>query len=320
MKIFSLLLSFLFALSAVSVFSQPNPSAGDAGIVVNVTVTDIKGKSVAGLNKSAFTVSGGKSAAEITSFITDEPAEVLFLFDTSGGMSNLYRKTGGRHGFIYELLSRFMQSSHASNQYSLFAFRKTQEEILAPTSNQNSVLAAADTLDTLKLEGPASYIDACYFGIEKLRQSDRKKRVLVLLTQAENSRSKYTPKQLTGLLKENNVSVYIVGILEEFGLQESGFFAPNTMSEGFRRMLENTDYFTDLTKISGGRGFYPRSGTEMAEIFSRIGNELRHQYTLEVKLAKPAGNNKSQRIKVKVKTPPGIQSPVVRNREEFLID
>jgi VWFA-related protein len=317
MKKLWLLLSFLLFVSSGVVFSQQSPAAEDSEIVVNVTVTDVKGKAVTGLDKNAFTVSGGKTAAEIVSFNTDEPAEVLFLFDISGGMSNLYRKKGGSHNFVSELLSRFMQSSHASNRYSLFAFRKMQEEILAPTNDQRRVLAAADTLDAVKLEGSSSYIDALYFGIEKLRQSDRKKRVLVLLTQVKDAPSKYTSRQLTGLLKENNVSVYIVGSLRDFSLEEAGFFEPNNMSGDFRRMLENQDYLANLTKISGGSSFYPRSGAEMAEIFSRIGSELRHQYTLEIKLAKPSGNNKSNRIKVKVKTPPGVQSPAVRNREEF---
>ena len=71
------------------------------------------------------------------------------------------------------------------------------------------------------------------------------------------------------------------------------------------------------TKITGGESCFPRSAMETAEIFSRIASELRHQYTLEIKLAGTSKTNKSRPIKIKVKPPPGSPKVHVRSREEF---
>jgi hypothetical protein len=72
-----------------------------------------------------------------------------------------------------------------------------------------------------------------------------------------------------------------------------------------------------LTAITAGRSFFPQSAVEIADIFSRLGNYLRHQYTLGIKPSSASQKGKPRRIKVKVKTPPGVPNAKVRNREEI---
>jgi Ca-activated chloride channel family protein len=243
------------------------------------------------------------------------------LFDKSKRMSDLYRKTDpGKQSLISRFLSRFMQSGHPANSYSLFAFRKTQEQILAATGNQNDVLAALDALDALKLEGSTSYLDACYFGIEKLRQSTRKKRALILFTQGGSEQSAHTFKQLNALLRENNILLYVIAVFESTSLAESGFGGSPNMSENYKNQITKQDEFDKLVTVTGGRVFFPMSASEMAEIFSRLGSELQHQYTIGIKLANTSGAGKSRRIKIKIKPPAGSSNLKIRYREEFVTD
>ena len=321
MKNIFLLLSFLFCVTNTSVLSQPTSAAANPEIFINVSVMDARGRAVTGLDKTAFTVNEDKETAEISSFISDEPAEVLFLFDKSKRMSDLYRKADpGKQSLVSHFLSRFMQSGHPANSYSLFAFRKTQEQILATTGNQNNVLAALDALDALKMEGSTSYLDACYFGIEKLRQSTGKKRALILFTQGGSEQSAYTFKQVNALLRENNILLYVIAVFEPTSLAESGFGGPANMSENYKNQVTKQDEFNKLVTVTGGRVFFPMSASEMAEIFSRLGSELQNQYTIGIKLANTSGAGKSRRIKIKIKPPAGTSNLKIRYREEFVID
>lgn len=284
MKNLFFLLSSILVFSVLHTFSQQSSTtSANSEVIINVTVTDFRGKSVAGLDKNAFTISSGKEKAEITSFITGEPTEVLFLFEKSKETSNFYRKAGSSNqSILQQLLSRFMQSSDASNNYTMFAFRKTQEQILSSTNNQNNVLNAVNNLDGLQLDPPTSFIDACYFGIEKLSQSNSKKRALILFTTGEDRDSKHTTKELIKLLKENNITLYIVGIFGERGFISAN---PDTMSDTVKSQITRGDFFQKLAEISGGKAYYPLSVAEFAEIFSRMGNELRNQYMIGIKLA-----------------------------------
>ena len=85
------------------------------------------------------------------------------------------------------------------------------------------------------------------------------------------------------------------------------------------RMMSKFDEFAKLTAISGGKSFFPRSAAEMAEIFSRLGTELRFQYTLGVKISNASVKKQPHRLKVKVKPPRGAPNVFVRNREEFFV-
>jgi Ca-activated chloride channel family protein len=337
MKKTFLLCLALFAFSTIQVFPQQG-AAVNSEPTLNVSVMDVRAKPVAGLDKTAFTVTVDNQTAEIAAFFTEEPAEILFLLDKSKPMANFYRKSkGGDKSFMSELVRRFMQTSHPASRHGIFAFRETQEEVVPLTGDANRVLAAVDALDLLDMKGSASYVDACYSGIENLKQSGAKKRALVVLTRVGDSDSKYTSKQLIKSLRENNVMLYIIAVAESLSLAEMGTFIPDTNaprggttygtfipSDQSRAFMAKFDELDKLTKITGGKSFYPMSAAEMADIFSRIGEDLRQQYTLGIKLpgappssAASAKDRKPYRVKVKVKAPPRISNLIIRNREEI---
>lgn len=337
----SLLLCLAFlAFSPVKVLPRQASSAViNDELTLNVSITDYKARPVAGLDKNSFTVTVNNQPAEIAAFFAEEPADVLFLLDKSKEMAGFYRKPGGADkSFMSELVRLFMQSGHSANRHGIFAFRDTQEAVLPLTADQNQVLTAISALDSLDMEGPTSYVDACYFGLESLKQNRSKKRALVIFTRGGDNDSKYTSKQLMNALRENNVMLYVVAVAESPSPGEMGTFIANpiqpkggntlgtfTPSDQARALMAKFDEFEKLTKITGGKSYFPLSAAQMAEIFSRIGEDLRQQYTLGLKLtaAQPpesgAGgkDKKPYRIKLKVKAPPKISNLTIRNREEI---
>ncbi len=86
-------------------------------ITLTVTVTDTYGRYVSGLSKSAFAVFDNKQQQEITFFSDDDsPVSVGVIFDVSGSMS------GDKVRRARDALSKFIQTSHDSDEYFLIAF------------------------------------------------------------------------------------------------------------------------------------------------------------------------------------------------------
>ena len=104
-------------------------------ITFTVTVTDTYGRYVSGLGKNAFTVLDEKKPQEITFFSDDDaPVSVGVIFDVSGSMS------GDKIKRARDALSKFIQTSHNSDEYFLIAFNSRAQLLLDKTRDGNAVL------------------------------------------------------------------------------------------------------------------------------------------------------------------------------------
>ncbi len=97
-------------------------------ITLTVTVTDTYGRYVSGLSQKAFTILDEKQPQEITFFSDDDsPVSVGVIFDVSGSMS------GEKIKNAREALSKFIQTSHNSDEYFLIAFNSRAQLLLDKT-------------------------------------------------------------------------------------------------------------------------------------------------------------------------------------------
>ena len=265
-------------------------------ITLTVTVTDTYGRYVSGLSKNAFTVLDEKKPQEITYFSDDDsPVSVGVIFDVSGSMS------GDKVRRSREALSRFIQTSHNSDEYFLIAFNSRAQLLLDKTRDGNSVL---DKLTFIHTKNNTALYDACYLGVEKVQRGTHPKRALLLISDGQDNDSRYTFNELRRLLKESDVVLYAVGIL---GGNDAG------SSLG----MEGQGILDELANVSGGKAFFPRSAAEMDDIFEQIALELRHQYSIGYRPHNFTNDGKWRRIKVKVTPPRGLPRLFVRSKEGY---
>lgn len=265
-------------------------------ITLTVTVTDTYGRLVSGLSKSAFTVLDEKKPQEITYFSDDDsPVSVGVIFDVSGSMS------GDKIRRSRDALARFIQTSHNADEYFLIAFNSRAQLLLDKTRDGNSVLDKLTFVDT---KSNTALYDACYLGVEKVQRGAHTKRALLLISDGQDNNSRYTFNELRRLLKESDVVLYAVGIL---GGNDAG------SSLG----MEGQGILDELSNVSGGKAFFPRSAAEMDDIFEQIALELRHQYSIGYRPTDFSTDGKWRRIKVKVTPPRGLPRLFVRSREGY---
>jgi Ca-activated chloride channel family protein len=265
-------------------------------ITFTVTVTDTYGRYVSGLGKNAFTVLDEKQPQEITYFSDDDsPVSVGVLFDLSGSMS------GDKVKRAREALSKFIQTSHNSDEYFLIAFNSRAQLLLDKTRDGNAVL---DKLMFVQTKSNTALYDACYLGVEKVQRGAHSKRALLLISDGQDNNSRYTFNELRRLLKESDVVLYGVGIL-------GGGDAGSALG------MEGQGILDELASVSGGKAFFPRSTAEMDDIFEQIALELRHQYSIGYKPSNFSNDGRWRRVKVKVNPPRGLPKLFVRSKEGY---
>ena len=285
--------------NARATLPQPSGIVGADQLVINtdlitltVSVTDKTGQYVSGLDKSAFAVFDDQVLQDIR-FFSDEdvPVSVSVVFDVSGSMS------GNKILQAREALSRFIQTSHERDEYFLLSFDAHVYDLLDKTRDAASVLAK---FTYVQPHGNTALYDAVYLGLDKLARGAYPKRVILLISDGEDNRSRYTFKELRRALQESGTLVYSIGI----GVR-------------YLRHATGEETLKELASISGGKAFFPTSADKMHEVFERIALELRHQYSIGYRPKIFVPDGRWHRLKVKLTPPPGLPRLVVRSRKGY---
>jgi len=297
-------------LSSLTAFAQdPQPTPPIQGVenkpeitvetdlvTLTLTVTDYYGRYVSGLTKEAFTVFDEKKKQEITFFSdTDAPVSIGILFDVSGSMS------GEKIAKARNALERFIYTSHPRDEYYLIAFNKRAQLLMDRTRDGEAVL---NKLTLVEPKHNTALYDACYLGVERVTRGTHQKKALLIISDGQDNASRYNFKEVRRLMKESDVVIYSVGIMD--GRDASSV-------EG----MQGQAFLDELSNVTGGKSFYPTSAVEMDEIFERIALELRHQYSIGYTPDNFEPDGEWHRVKVKVKPPRGLPRLTVRHREGY---
>src|SRR5438477_18644 len=99
-----------------------------------------------------------------------------------------------------------------------------------------------DALDNLFIEGgQTAVIDAVYLAVENVdeyekshKPEDRKRRAIILVSDGEDRNSYYNEKQLSELLRESEVQIFVIGFVDDLS-KDSGVIgkSPQGKSKAF---------------------------------------------------------------------------------------
>ena len=303
-----ILLTLAFSLTFLSTFvfgqsATPTPDEPDRPVKIKtdlvtltLTVTDLYGRYVSGLNKNAFTITDNSQDQEIQFFSdSDAPVSVGIIFDLSGSMS------GEKILKAQKALSRFIATSHPSDEYFLIGFNSRAQLLLDRTRDGDAVLRKLTMVQPNK--NTALY-DAVYLGVERVARGSHQKRALLIISDGQDNNSRYNFGELRRLLKESDVVAYSVGIVDR---ADSG----NALG------MQGEAWLEEISSVTGGKAFFPQTDVEMDEIFERIALELRHQYSIGYTPKDFQPDGKWRKVKVKVKPPRGLPRLTVRGRDGY---
>jgi VWFA-related protein len=240
---------------------QPQTTIRAEVALVNIlfTALDKNGRPVRDLKVDDFQVFENKQAQKIEYFSdlgkgSDVPLTIALLIDTSGSVKNKldYEKSTAAEFFKEILrpnkdLALIIQFDSDVNLVQ--DFTQKQEDLL-------------DALNSLKAGNSTALYDAVYLAAEEKLKGETGRKVMVVITDGEDTSSKLRKEDAIEAAQRNDVLIYGIGVRsEEFG---SNFGV-------LKRFADET----------GGAFFSPRSKlAEIQEAFRSIREDIQGQYSM----------------------------------------
>ena len=263
-------------------------------VALTVTVTDPQGRYVMGLDKSRFEVYDDNVRQTIAFFSDDDtPVTLGIVFDTSGSMKPRLQRS-------VHALRRFVQTCHPDDEYFLIGFNQRPELVRELTVDGDAIV---NSLTLVTPSGRTALYDAVYVAVEKAREGRHQKRALLVVSDGQDNFSRYSFKELHNFVKESDVQIYAIGIVDPIRDQELGYYGEAILEE--------------VTRSTGGRAFFPKKEEELVDICSQIALELRHQYSIGYYPTSEARDGKWHKLKVKIDAPPAHPRLAVRTKKGY---
>ncbi len=242
-----------------------------------VVATNQRGEPVRGLQQEDFTVRLDGKPVEVQSFSYADDVSLLLglVIDSSGSMENQMLETKQAAG---QFLGTVLE---AEDQAFLVDF-DSQPRLLHDTSNDLRELLSS--FRRLQPGGATALYDSVVFSLIQFG-ADPGRKALVVLTDGDDYRSRFSPNRAIRDARTAGVPVYLIVLGEE---------------RQIRRTLAVSD-LEELTEETGGRVFLVSEPHLLGDAYKRIERELRSQYRLSFTTEELLTEEQRGKIEVRVK-------------------
>ncbi len=267
-------------------------------VMLNATVTNERGRFVANLNQSDFSVyeDGVKQQLEYFNTGDREPISLGIIFDTSGSMID---KIDG----VRDAVEHFIKAVSPGDEIFLIQFSNYADLVQDFTDDRRRILRAIDRLEP---HGSTALYDAIVMGLERVGEGKHRKRALMLLTDGNDTSSRIRADDAVRVTRESEVIIYALGL----GHGERGSFGHDGHGGGIifgrrDRDTVNMDVLRAFTEATGGEAFFlenaHRGGRDLIdEATLQVADELKQQYTLGYYPTNTHKDGSFRKIKVEV--------------------
>jgi len=256
-------------------------------VLVNTTVSDLKGRLVAGLERQNFRIWEDAVEQKLEYFsLEDMPLSVGLVFDATGSMAD--KLSVARNAAI-----AFLKTSNPRDEYFLIEF-SDQPKLVQNFTTDISQLQKY--IFSTSAQGLTPLFDAVHLGLETITSGKNTKKALLIITDGEDNHSHYTFADIREFTREQDAQIYAIGLVSS---------------------LVGQTTIKDLVETTGGRAFFPNSVNQLEDICTRIAIELKNQYLLGYRSSNEARNGQWRQIRVEVNPPKGLPTLAVRARTGY---
>ena len=295
-----LLLGLTLVWVAAPLGAQPVFRSGIDLVHFGVTVLDKQGKLVPDLTANDFEVHEEGEEQVVTYFTygveadaSTMPLHLGLLFDTSGSMEQ-------DGAFAKTAAIKFLNSLTQAIDMTLVEFGN---QVRVGRFGQADFPRLVERIRQGESEGWTALYDALGVYLDGASSQDGRK-VLLLYTDGEDTRSRMGFGDTLDLLKASDVTVYAIGFQEHLS-------ASTRMMQRMRldRIVEQT----------GGICFFPDSVDALDEIYEQIRLEITGRYSIGYASTDERTDGAWRRVQIKVKTErPGLRDVKIRTRRRLL--
>jgi len=273
----------------------PTSKAGGAATRLSLIATNASNRTVDDVSKDDVQVFQDGVAQSISFFEKDERAiDYGIVIDNSGS----FRPVLGPAIIASRLIIR---SNRPSDETFIERFTSSAkiENVQDFTSDKTMLISS---LDQLYIEaGQSAVADALYLAIEhtaKYRSTENRRKAVVVFTDCEERASYYSTDRLIKLIRQENVQVFVIAVVELLNNGRDPVTGINNSREKAEKLAKR------IAEESGGRLFFPKDGKEMKFAVDEINHDLHSQFLVGYEHTSKAKSG-SAKIAVSIKSKSG---------------
>jgi len=289
--------------------AQPSPALSQS-VKLTLIVTDGANHSVDDIRQEEIQVVEEKLPQAISSLSRDVRfVDYALVLDNSGSFKSLLPP-------VIQAAKALINNNQPEDETFIESFVgsaniETVQEFTADKSRLNAAL------DSLYVRfGQTAVIDAAYLAVKHTAEyrggSAERRRAVVVFTDGEDRASYYGNDQLVRLLRERDVQVFVVGLVNL--LDKEGGLIRKSPREKAELLLKQ------IADESGGRVFFPRDGKEFSEALAQISHDLHFQYLLGFERRGKPGEKGFRKLKVTLTKATGREKLTIITRPGYLIN
>jgi VWFA-related protein len=270
---------------------HPTFTADTKEVTLYVSVLDKDGRMIPDIPRANFKVTENGVEQQLRVFRREDvPVSMCIVIDSSGSMRDKYSR-------VTAAVLALIRASNQDDEICIVNFNDLYYKDQAFTNDVKKLEEAMDRIDN---HGGTAMRDALAATLDYVKSdAKRDKKVIVLVTDGnDNSSTKTTLEDLLRMVRDSEVLVYSIGLLNE---EERG------EARKAKRALDS------LAEVSGGFAYYPKDLAEVETITPLIAHEIRNQYILAYSPSGPMDGS-YRRLKVEVK---GVRGASVRHRSGY---
>ncbi len=263
---------------AVAMQAQQAPTFSGANrtVAVYATITDASGRLVLDLTRDQFQIDDEGKRQELTLFANEvQPITVVMLLDRSTSMR-------GNFGLVEKAAEAFVEVMLPADKARIGSFSdRIQVDPRDFTSDHGELFRILQT--ELQFEGPTPLWNAVNVGITSLLHQQGRRVVLVFTDGMDAPMGGSRNNSLKDVMRraeEEDVMVYAIGLAGSGGGRPGGG-GGRGMSGGRRQQEDKPDEGLPKIAVATGGGYFELTSTaDLNATFTRIADELHHQYAL----------------------------------------
>lgn len=276
---------------ASSMVAQAPAAQQRIGPVVGLSmiVTNKDNKGVANIRKDQVRIYENGTEQTILSIEADErPIDYGIAIDASGSLRS-------QNESVLEAARLIIVNRRPTDEIFIERFITTHtiEKYRDFTTDTNALI---QSLNNFRIEaGHSAVIDGLYTAVEYVAEyhkgNEGRRKAVVIITDGEDRASTHTQQDLTKLLRERGVQVFVIGLVKELD-RDTGLIRMSPREKAEKLL-------NAVAEESGGRVFFPAKKDQLINAAQEISLDLRAQYRIKYQSTNDSFKPGSRRVEAK---------------------